>query len=120
MFTKFKAFLMRGNVMFLAIGVIIGSAFEAIVTSLIEHIITPILLNPSLEAAGVTSIEEWKPGGIQLGSFISSILSFVVIALVLFLIIQGMEKMAMTGEEDAGPSEDVLLLREIRDTLKKN
>jgi large conductance mechanosensitive channel len=121
MLSKFKEFIMRGNVIDLAVGVIIGSAFGAIVTSLIENIITPLLLNPTLAAAGVASIEEWKPGGILLGNFISSVLSFVVIAFVLFLIIQGMEKMmkSKTPDAPAAPSEDILLLREIRDSLKK-
>jgi large conductance mechanosensitive channel len=121
MFSKFKEFIMRGNVVDLAVGVIIGSAFGAIVTSLIENIITPLLLNPTLKAAGVESIEEWKPGGISLGNFISSVLSFVVIAFVLFLIIQGMEKMmkSKAPEAPAAPSEDIILLREIRDALKK-
>jgi large conductance mechanosensitive channel len=123
MISKFKSFLMRGNVIDLAVGVIIGSAFGAIVNSLIENIITPILLNPSLKAAGVASIEEWKPGGILLGKFIASVLSFVVIAFVLFLIIQAMEKMSKQKEAapaaSAAPSEEILLLREIRDSLKK-
>jgi large conductance mechanosensitive channel len=123
MISKFKSFLMRGNVIDLAVGVIIGSAFGAIVNSLIENIITPLLLNPTLEAAGVASIEEWKPGGILLGKFIASVLSFVVIAFVLFLIIQAMEKMTKQKESapaaPTAPSEEIVLLREIRDSLKK-
>lgn len=123
MFSKFKSFLMRGNVLDLAIGVIIGSAFGAIVTSLIDNIITPILLAPALEKAGVATIEEYQVNGVMLGKFISSVISFVVIAFVLFLIVQAMEKVMQKKEEapaaPAPPSEDILLLREIRDALKK-
>lgn len=123
MLTEFKSFIMRGNVLDLAIGVIIGGAFGAIVNSLIENIITPLMLNPALKAAGVATIEEWQPGGIFLGKFISSVLSFIVIAFVLFLIVKGMNKMMTKKEEapaaPAPPSEEVVLLREIRDSLKK-
>jgi large conductance mechanosensitive channel len=114
---------MRGNVLDLAIGVIIGSAFGAIVTSLIDNIITPILLAPALEKAGVATIEEYQVNGVMLGKFISSVISFVVIAFVLFLVVQAMEKVMQKKEEapaaPAPPSEDILLLREIRDALKK-
>ena len=123
MFSKFKSFIMRGNVLDLAIGVIIGSAFGAIVTSLIDNIITPILLAPALEKAGVATIEEYQINGVMIGKFVSSVISFVVIAFVLFLIVQGMEKVMRKKEEapaaPAPPSEEVVLLREIRDALKK-
>lgn len=123
MFSKFKAFIMRGNVLDLAIGVIIGSAFGAIVTSLIDNIITPILLAPALEKAGVATIEEYQVNGVMIGKFVSSVISFVVIAFVLFLIVQAMEKVMRKKEEapaaPAPPSEEIVLLREIRDALKK-
>ncbi len=123
MLKEFKSFVMRGNVLDLAIGVIIGGAFGAIVNSLIENIITPLLLNPALRAAGVETIDQWQPGGIFLGKFISSVLSFIVIAFVLFLLVKGMNKMMTSKEEapaaPAPPSEEVVLLREIRDSLKK-
>lgn len=123
MFSKFKAFIMRGNVLDLAIGVIIGSAFGAIVTSLIDNIITPILLAPALEKAGVATIEEYQVNGVMIGKFVSSVISFVVIAFVLFLIVQAMEKVMRKKEEAPAapvpPSEEIVLLREIRDALKK-
>lgn len=123
MLKEFKSFVMRGNVLDLAIGVIIGGAFGAIVNSLIENIITPLMLNPALKAAGVETIDQWQPGGIFLGKFISSVLSFIVIAFVLFLLVKGMNKMMTSKEETpaapAPPSEEVVLLREIRDSLKK-
>ena len=123
MIKEFKAFIMRGNVIDLAVGVIIGGAFGAIVTSLVEDIITPLLLKPALEKAGATSIETWAPGGVLAGKFLAAVISFVVIAFVLFLIIKGMNS-AMKKKEEApappqGPTNEEKLLMEIRDLLKK-
>src|SRR4051812_43497748 len=87
---EFKEFIMRGNVVDLAVGVIIGAAFGKIVSSLVEDIITPVLLQPALKAAGAATIETWAPGGILLGKFIAASLSFIVISFVLFLIIKGL------------------------------
>lgn len=121
MLKEFKDFAMKGNVVDLAIAVIIGGAFGKIVNSLIEDIITPVLLKPALDAAGAANIETWAPGGMLLGKFISAIISFIVIAFVLFLIIKGMNA-ASKKKEEAPPAvtpEDIVLLREIRDALKK-
>ena len=123
MLKEFKAFIFRGNVIDLAVGVIIGGAFWAIVTSLVEDIITPLLLKPALEKAGATSIETWAPGGVLAGKFLAAVIPFVVIAFVLFLIIKGMNA-AMKKKEEApapppGPSNEEKLLMEIRDLLKK-
>lgn len=121
MLKEFKEFTMRGNVIDLAIGVIIGAAFGAIITSLVADIITPVLLKPAMEAAGVSEIDKWAPGGILLGKFIAAILSFIVIAFVLFLIIKGVNASKKKEEVAAPPPtpEDIILLREIRDALKK-
>lgn len=124
MLKEFKAFVMRGNVVDLAVGVIIGGAFGGIVNSMVADIITPIILQPALEAAGAADIASWKPGGMLLGKFISSVISFLVIAFVLFLIVKGMNA-AVKKKEDAKPTgppptpADILLLTEIRDLLKK-
>ena len=123
MLKEFKAFIMRGNVVDLAIGVIIAGAFGAIINSLVADIITPLLLQPALEAAGAASLEEWKPGGMLLGKFLSSVISFVVIAFVLFMIIKGMNAATKKKEEAPAapaptPAQEVLLM-EIRDLLKK-
>ena len=120
---EFKEFVMRGNVVDLAIGVIIGAAFGKIVSSLVEDIITPILLKPALDAAGAQNIEQWAPGGMLVGKFIAAVISFVVIAFVLFLIIKGMN--STKKKEDAAPIVTAeltvmeKLLVEIRDSLKK-
>lgn len=120
MLKEFKDFAMKGNVVDLAIAVIIGGAFGKIVNSLIEDIITPVLLKPALEAAGAANIETWAPGGMLVGKFISAIISFIVIAFVLFLIIKGMNAASKKKEEaPAATPEEIVLLREIRDSLKK-
>ena len=79
---EFKDFIMKGNVVDLAIAVIIGGAFGAIVNSLIADVITPLLLNPALEAAGVKNIAELTWGAVKYGNFLSAIISFLVIAFV--------------------------------------
>ncbi len=122
MLKEFKSFIMRGNVVDLAIGVIIGGAFGGIVNSLVADVITPIMLQPALEAAGAADIASWKPGGMLLGKFISSVISFLVIAFVLFLIVKGMNSASKKKEEAApapAPPADIVLLSEIRDLLKK-
>jgi large conductance mechanosensitive channel len=121
--SEFKTFVMRGNVVDLAIGVIIGGAFGAIVNSLVGDVITPLLLKPALEAAGAGTLEQWKPGGMLLGKFLSSIISFVVIAFVLFLMVKGMNSMKKKEEAAPGipaePTTQEKLLMEIRDALVK-
>jgi large conductance mechanosensitive channel len=123
-FKEFKDFIMRGNVVDLAVGVIIGAAFGKIVSSLVEDIITPVLLQPALAKAGVDTIEKWAPGGVLLGKFIAATLSFIVIAFVLFLIIKGMntlrkkEEAAAPPPPPAGPTQEELLTQ-IRDLLKQ-
>ncbi len=89
----FKEFLMRGNVVDLAVAVIIGTAFNAVVTSFIEDIITPVLLNPALQAAGVEDIANLSANGIKYGLFLSALINFVVIAFVIFLMIRAFEKL---------------------------
>ena len=119
---EFKAFVMRGNVVDLAVGVIIGGAFGTIVNSFVADVITPIILQPALEAAGAADIASWKPGGMSLGKFISAVISFLVIAFVLFLIVKGMNVALKKKEEAAAPPPtpaDILLLTEIRDLLNK-
>lgn len=123
--SEFKEFVMRGNVVDLAVGVIIGGAFGAIVNSLVGDIITPLLLKPALDAAGVSEIDKWAPGGILLGKFIAAVISFLVIAFVLFMIIKGMNA-AMREEKESpaapsappAPTREEVLLAEIRDLLR--
>jgi large conductance mechanosensitive channel len=121
---EFKDFAMKGNVVDLAVAVIIGGAFGKIVSSFIEDVITPLLLKPALEAANLDKIEQLTIfGGVKYGMFLSAVINFIIIAFVLFLLIKAMN--AAKKEEAATPApppptpEEVLLLREIRDALKK-
>lgn len=124
MLKEFREFIMRGNVVDLAVGVIIGGAFGAIVTSLVADVITPLILNPALEAAGTKDIAELKWGSVTYGKFLASLISFIVIAFVLFLILKGVNKALKKKKADeeavppAGPTQEELLT-EIRDLLKK-
>lgn len=121
---EFKEFIAKGNVMDLAVGVIIGGAFGKIISSLVEDVINPLLLNPALKAANVDKIESLKTdSGVLYGKFIGSVISFLVIAVVIFILIKGMNNL-MKKKEDvpappAGPSSTDALLMEIRDALKK-
>ena len=98
---EFKEFIMRGNVMDMAVGIIIGGAFTAIVTSLVEDIIMPII---SLASGGI-AIDAWgiplAGGGIiGIGKFVQAIITFLLIALVLFCIIKAMNKLRSKKEEE--------------------
>lgn len=124
MLKEFKAFAMRGNVIDLAVGVVIGAAFGKIVSSLIDHVITPLLLKPALEAAQLSKLEDLTVfGSVKYGLFISSVINFIIIAFVLFLIIKGMNAAQKKEDEKPAPPAptppDIQLLTEIRDLLKK-
>jgi large conductance mechanosensitive channel len=122
MWKEFKAFAMRGNVIDLAIGVIIGGAFGKIIGSLIDDVITPLLLKPALEAAQLKRLEELMLfDTVKYGTFISAVINFIIIAFVLFLIIKGINasKKKEAPAPPAAPPADIILLTEIRDLLKK-
>ncbi|MBP9925594.1 MAG: large conductance mechanosensitive channel protein MscL [Cyclobacteriaceae bacterium] len=124
MLKEFKAFAMRGNVVDLAVGVIIGGAFGKIVGSFIEDVITPMLLKPALEAANLSQLSELTIfGTVKYGNFLSAVINFIIVAFVLFLIIKGInstkKKEAAAPAAPAPPPADVVLLTEIRDLLKK-
>lgn len=130
MFSEFKAFAMRGNVIDLAVGVVIGGAFGKIVSSLVDDIITPAILTPALKAAQLTDLAQLViPGtAIKYGNFISQIISFIIVAFALFIVIKGINAAKKRAEAKAaadapppapaGPTQEQLLT-EIRDLLKK-
>jgi len=123
MLKEFKAFAMRGNVVDLAIGVIIGAAFSAIVNSFINDVITPLLLKPALEAAQLSKLEDLTVlGAVKYGKFLSATINFLIVAFVLFLIVKGVNAAKKKEEAKPGAPEtpaDIKLLTEIRDLLKK-
>ena len=120
----FKAFISRGNVVDMAVGVIVGGAFGKIVTSLVNDVLTPIIgvflggLNFSELSFG------WKDAQIAYGSFIQTIVDFLIIAACIFAMVKIFEKFKKKEEpkkpEPPKKSDEVLLLEEIRDLLKKN
>lgn len=121
---EFKEFTLRGNVVDLAVAVIIGAAFGKIVTSLVDDIITPGILTPVLKRANLSNLEDLKiPGtAIKYGVFLSNVLSFIIIALCLFLIIKAMnafkKKELVAPTVTPAPTETEILLAQIRDELR--
>ncbi len=138
--TEFKEFAMKGNVVDLAVGVIIGAAFGKIVDSLVKDLIMPVigriiggldfssyfilLANPPADYKGAMTYDALTKAGVPLfayGNFITVALNFIILAFVIFIMVKQINKL----RKDAPPAapaptaEDVLLLREIRDSLKK-
>lgn len=119
---EFKDFAVKGNVVDLAVAVIIGAAFGAIITSLVADVITPLLLTPALEAMGAENIADLKWGNVLYGNFLSAVIKFIMVALVIFMVVKQINKMKKKEEAaapDPGPSSTDKLLMEIRDALKK-
>lgn len=131
---EFKAFISRGNVIDMAVGVIIGSAFTAIVNSLVNDVVMPVI---SVITGGV-DFTDWKwvitPGteeiaecAVRYGQFIQNIINFLLIAIVVFVMVKLINSLHRKKKEEkpaeppapSAPPEDVVLLREIRDLLKK-
>jgi large conductance mechanosensitive channel len=120
MLKEFKEFVVKGNVVDLAVAVIIGGAFGAIVSSLVDDVITPLLLMPALKAAHAEDLDKLVWGSVKYGKFLSAIIKFIVIAFVLFLVIKAMNTAIKKKEEaPAAPSSTDKLLMEIRDAVKK-
>lgn len=121
---EFKAFAIKGNVVDLAVAVVIGAAFGKIVTSLVANIITPILgvLLGGIDFSGMSA--EVGKSVITYGVFVQSIIDFLIVALVIFLAVKGINRLQGLKKEEPkevkpiAVPEDVLLLREIRDLLR--
>lgn len=132
MLGEFKAFIARGNVLDLAIAVVIGAAFGKIVTALVDGILMPVVglamggvdfsqLHVSLDGNTYESLAAAQAAAapvITYGAFLQTIIDFLVIAFVVFLVVRAWNRMR-APEADAIPSEEVLLLRDIRDSLKR-
>ena len=119
-FQEFKVFIERGNVVELAVGVVVGTAFSKIVTSLVDDILMPIIgaIIGGLDFSNLTI----KVGDslIRYGSFINNVINFLIIAFCIFILIKFIKKKDKKEEKQAKvKSEEVLLLEEIRDLLKK-
>ena len=135
MFEEFKKFALRGNVIDLAIGVIIGAAFSGIVNSLVADVITPIIgavaggldfsnyFTPlSHKVTADTLVEAKKQGAVLAwGSFLTLCINFLIIAFILFLVVRAINKLVVRAKEEEKPAElskTEQLLTEIRDVLK--
>jgi large conductance mechanosensitive channel len=124
---EFKAFAMKGNVIDLAVAVVIGAAFGKIVSSLVEDIVMPLigLLLGGVDFSGLT----YKLGDavVTYGVFLQSVVDFIIVALAIFVMVNGLNKAQKTLEKKeeeapkapAEPSEEVKLLREIRDSVRR-
>lgn len=118
--SDFKEFISRGNVVDMAVGVIIGAAFGKIVTSLVNDMFMPVI-GSILGGINFSSLSlTIGDANIMYGSFIQSIIDFLIIAICIFLMIKFFEKFKHKSEEKEAPSksDDVVLLEEIRDLLK--
>ena len=112
---EFKAFAMRGNVLDMAVGVVVGGAFTAIITSIVENLLTPLfgLLIPNATFA------EWAPGGFGIGAVINAIITFFLTAIVVFTVVKAINKASSLAkkkeeevveeEEEAAPTTEELL-----------
>ena len=126
-FTEFKSFILRGNVMDMAVGVIIGGAFSGIITALTTDIINPLINGIGGAELGGT-LKIYGGQEILYGHFISSIINFLLMAFVLFVLLKFVNKVFTISKKKEEPkkeeppkkSDEVLLLEEIRDLLKKN
>lgn len=135
MISEFREFAMRGNVIDLAVGVVIGAAFGKIVTSLVDHVIMPPIgyllggmdfsnIAWTLREATVNAAGEDVPAVvIAVGEFVNTIVQFLIIAFAIFLLVRTINRFHRKPEPEpeapAAPSEEVQLLREIRDSLRK-
>ena len=135
MLKEFKDFAMRGNVVDLAVGIIIGGAFGGIVTSLVNDVIMPpigLLMNgvdfsslfinlSSADHATLASAKAASAPVISYGAFINTVINFLIVAFAIFMLVRGINRMkkAEAPPPPAGPSNEEKLLTEIRDLLKK-
>ncbi|MEM7214956.1 MAG: large conductance mechanosensitive channel protein MscL [Pseudomonadota bacterium] len=138
MFGEFKKFIMKGNVMDLAVGVIIGGAFSAIVKSLVDDVLMPVIgaifggldfsnyFAPLAQGVTATSLDAAREQGAVLayGSFITAVINFLIIGFIIFLIVRSVNKLMEAAKEEeeaapAAPPAQEVLLTEIRDLLKK-
>jgi large conductance mechanosensitive channel len=134
MLNEFKDFISKGNVMDMAVGIIIGAAFTAIVTSMVGDLLMPVVgmlmsgvdfsnLFIALDGNTYDSLKAAEEAGapvIKHGVFINAVINFLIVAFVIFLVVKKVNSMKKKEEEaPAEPAEDIVLLTEIRDSLKK-
>ncbi|MCI5060694.1 MAG: large conductance mechanosensitive channel protein MscL [Alphaproteobacteria bacterium] len=134
MFNEFKNFIARGNVMDMAVGIIIGAAFTAIVNSMVGDVIMPVIgvvtagidfssLFVALDGATYATLAEAEEAGatvIKYGLFINAVINFLIVAFVIFMLVKQINNLKKKeAEKPSAPAADIKLLTEIRDLLKK-
>jgi large conductance mechanosensitive channel len=120
LYGEFKAFAFKGNVMDMAVGVIIGAAFGKIISSLVDNVIMPVV---GYFLPGDKGYQDWAPGGVKVGVFLGDVISFLIVAVVLFFIVVKFLGWIVRSRKEAAVSpppltKDQELLTEIRDLLK--
>ena len=139
MLKEFKEFIARGNVMDMAVGIIIGAAFTAIVTSLVGDMIMPVVgvvtagidfgdLFFALDGETYASLKAAEDAGaaiVKYGAFINALINFLIVAFVVFMLVKGVNSLKREAEDPKAkdappPPQDIVLLTEIRDALKDN
>ena len=114
MVQEFKDFINRGNLVDIAVAFVMGIAFAAVITSLTNDVIDPIIA----KIFDVQDLAEWIVWDIRIGAFLAAIINFVIVAIVVFFVIRAYNRMRRADEADDEPSEEILLLREIRDGIR--
>ena len=99
MIKELKDFLFRGNVLDLAVAVVMGAAFNAIITSLVSDIITPVILNPVVKAANVENLSKLSWNGIAYGNFLSAIINFIIVGTTLFFVVKAANHAVALGKK---------------------
>lgn len=117
---EFRDFASKGNVIDLAVGVIIGAAFGSIISSLVDDVITPLVLEPALKAAHAMDLESLTWGAVKYGKFLAATFKFILVTFSLFLVVKSLNAFQRKEKEkaEANPSSTDKLLMEIRDKLK--
>jgi len=114
MIKEFKDFINRGNLVDIAVAFVMGVAFAAVINSFTNDIINPLIA----KIFNVEDLATWTVEGVRVGAFVVAIINFLIVALVMFLVIKAYNRMRATAEATEEPSEEIVLLREIRDGIR--
>lgn len=112
MIREFKDFVNRGNLIDIAVAFVMGLAFAAVITSFTEDIVNPLIA----KIFTLENLAEWVVADIRIGAFLATVINFLIVAFVLFLVVKAYNR--MRRQQEVGPSEEVALLREIRDGIR--
>lgn len=114
MIQEFRDFINRGNLVDIAVAFVMGIAFAAVITSFTNDVINPIIA----KIFDVQDLAEWIVWDIRIGAFLTAIVNFLIVAIVMFFVVKAYNRMRKADEAADEPSEEILLLREIRDGIK--